>query len=76
MIQPDRQTAIALLEIQKHSQWPIIRKWLDNSVQKLYKNNIVAQDMVLYWNQGQLQALNNIINTLDNAKKLIGLLKE
>lgn len=66
---PDKKILSALVSIQKHSEWKIIRDWLEDSKEENMESMVtLKEDIGLRWKQGNSQELVEILYYIDEAK--------
>jgi len=66
--QPNQQVLSALAAVNVDSRFEIVKRWLKESLDGLDADNrITKDDVVVRWNQGGAQVLNELLTKLESA---------
>lgn len=69
---PSPQVIQALASLRGHPHFETISRWLEESLQDLYRNSCSTKDEVLSrWQQGAAQAVNDLLSRASEAEEVI-----
>lgn len=68
----DRVIISALATLKGSKEFEIVRVYLEQSLQELYRANATTKDeVILRWNQGAIQLIEQFLDTAKNARETL-----
>jgi hypothetical protein len=69
---PDRILIAALSTLKGNREFEIVRVYLEQSLQELYRANATTKDeVILRWNQGAIQLIEQFLDMAKNARETL-----
>lgn len=70
--QPSQQVLSALASVNTDARFEIVKRWLRESLDGLDADNrITKDDVVVRWNQGAAQAINELLTKLESSSDVL-----